>query len=49
VVAWGNEDTIMDRINAQLDAGANYVCVMPLRSDTVPLSDECLLEALAPH
>jgi hypothetical protein len=38
-----------DRINAQLDAGANYVCVMPLESDIVPLSDECLLEALAPH
>jgi hypothetical protein len=49
LVAWGSEDTIMDRINAQIDAGAYYVCVMPLRSDSVPLPDECLLEALAPH
>jgi probable F420-dependent oxidoreductase len=49
VVAWGSEDKIMDRINAQIDAGANHVCVMPLRSDSVPLPDERLLEALAPH
>jgi hypothetical protein len=27
----------------------NHVCVMPLRSDSVPLPDERLLEALAPH
>ena len=39
----------MDPINAQIDAGANHVCVMQLRSDSVPLPDERLLEALAPH
>jgi hypothetical protein len=49
VVAWGSEDKIMDRINAQIDTGANHICVMPLRSDSVPLPDERLLEALAPH
>jgi len=49
VVAWGSEDKSMDRINAQIGAGANHVCVMPLRSDSVPLPDERLLEALAPH
>ncbi len=48
-VAWGSEDKIMDRINAQIDAGANHVCAMPLRSDSVALPDERLLEALAPH
>ena len=49
VVAWGSEDKIMERNNDQIDPGANHVCVMPLRSDSVPLPDERLLEALAPH
>jgi hypothetical protein len=49
VVAWGSEDKIMDRINSQIDAGANHMCVMSLRSGSVPLPDQRLLEALAPH
>ena len=49
VVAWGSEDKIMERIDAQLAAGANHVCVMPLRCDDVPLPDERALEAFAPR
>jgi hypothetical protein len=43
-----SEEQIMDRMNAQIDAGANQ-CVMPLRSDSVRPPDERLLAALAPH
>ncbi len=49
VVAWGGEDRIRERIDAQLAAGANHVCLMPLRSDNVALPDERILEALAPR
>jgi len=48
VVAWGGEDKIRERIDAQLAAGANHVCLMPIRADNAPLSDERTLEALAP-
>jgi hypothetical protein len=49
VVAWGSEDRIRERIDAQLAAGANHVCLMPLRSDNAALPDERILEALAPR
>jgi probable F420-dependent oxidoreductase len=49
VVAWGSEDRIRERIDAQLAAGANHVCLMPLRCDHAWLPDERLFEALAGH
>jgi probable F420-dependent oxidoreductase len=49
VVAWGSEEKIRDRIDAHLAAGANHVCLMPLRCDGSPLPDERALEAFAPH
>lgn len=32
LVAWGDEDTITDRVRAHLDAGADHVCVQPIAS-----------------
>jgi len=49
VIAWGSEDKIKDRIDAQLAAGANHVCVMPLRCDNAWLPDERAFEAFAPR
>jgi probable F420-dependent oxidoreductase len=49
VVAWGSEEKIRDRIDAHLAAGANHVCLMPLRCDGSPLPDERALEAFAPN
>jgi alkanesulfonate monooxygenase SsuD/methylene tetrahydromethanopterin reductase-like flavin-dependent oxidoreductase (luciferase family) len=49
VVAWGSEKNIRDRIDAQLAAGANHVCVMPLRCDDSGLPDERALEAFVPR
>ena len=49
VVAWGTEEKIRDRIAAHLAAGANHVCLMPLRCDGSPLPDERALEAFAPR
>jgi hypothetical protein len=49
VIAWGSEDKIKERIDAQLAAGANHICLMPLRCDDVPLPDERALEAFAPR
>lgn len=47
VVAWGSEDKIRERIDAQLTAGANHVCLMPLRCDNLWLPDERGFAALA--
>jgi probable F420-dependent oxidoreductase len=47
VVAWGSEDEIRERIDAQLAAGANHVCLMPLRCDDPWRPDERVFEALA--
>jgi len=47
VIAWGSEDQIKQRIDAQLAAGANHICMMPLRSDGATLPDERALEAFA--
>src|ERR1700720_2918046 len=49
IVAWGTEEKIRDRIDAHLAAGANHVCLMPLRCDGSPLPDERALEAFAPR
>jgi probable F420-dependent oxidoreductase len=48
MVAWGNEEQIRARIDAHLTAGANHVCLMPLRCDHDALPDERALEAFAP-
>jgi probable F420-dependent oxidoreductase len=49
MVAWGTEERIQERIDAHLKAGANHVCVMPLRCDDDAFPDERALEALAPR
>jgi probable F420-dependent oxidoreductase len=49
IVAWGTEDKIRERIAAHHKAGANHVCILPLRADGSPLPDERATEALAPH
>ena len=48
IVAWGDEEVIADRIQAHRDAGADHVCIQPLRPDGGPGPDERVLEALAP-
>jgi probable F420-dependent oxidoreductase len=47
IVAWGDEERIAARFRAHIDAGATHVCLLPLRSDGVPLPDERTLEAFA--
>ena len=49
IVAWGSEEQIRERINAHVAAGANHVCLMPLRCDHDGLPDERALEAFAPR
>lgn len=49
MVAWGNEKQIGERIEAHVAAGANHVCLMPLRCDESNLPDERALEAFAPR
>jgi probable F420-dependent oxidoreductase len=49
VIAWGSEEQIRERIDAHLAAGANHVCLMPLRGDESGLPDERALEAFAPR
>lgn len=49
MVAWGSEEQIRERIDAHLTAGANHVCLMPLRCDHNALPDERALEAFAPR
>lgn len=47
MVAWGNETTIRQRIQAHFDAGASHVCIQPLHPDGKPLPDFNALSALA--
>lgn len=49
MVAWGSEERIRERIEAHVAAGANHVCLMPLRCDHDVLPDERAFEALAPR
>lgn len=46
LVAWGDPDTIGQRIQAHLDAGANHVCIQPLQ--TTPGAGIETLRHLAP-
>ncbi len=48
IVAWGDEAAIARRIQAHHDAGADHVCIQPLRPDGQPGPDLRALEALAP-
>ncbi len=48
IVAWGDEQALVDRIRAHHDAGADHVCIQPLRADGIPGPDLGVLEALAP-
>jgi probable F420-dependent oxidoreductase len=50
IVAWGDEKAIRDRIQQHWDAGADHVCIQPLRREGVKLTadDEKVLELLAP-
>jgi probable F420-dependent oxidoreductase len=48
MIAWGSEEQIRERIDAHLAAGANHVCLMPLRSDHDGFPDERALKAFAP-
>ncbi len=48
VVAWGDEKAIAERIKAHHDAGADHVCIQPLRPDGLPQPDFRILEAMAP-
>jgi len=49
IVAWGDEDAIMRRIQAHWDAGADHVCIQALRSDGEMGPDLDLLGRLAPN
>jgi probable F420-dependent oxidoreductase len=48
IVAWGDENTIRQRIQAHWDAGADHVCIQPFTNDGEMGPDEKLLELLAP-
>src|SRR5262245_53311754 len=48
IVAWGSPDTLRARIAAHAAAGANHVCILPLRPDGHRAPDEAAIEALAP-
>jgi probable F420-dependent oxidoreductase len=48
IVAWGDADAIAARVRAHHDAGADHVCIQPLRPDGVPGPDLRILDALAP-
>jgi len=49
LVAWGDEKTIAERIQAHRDAGATHVCIQPLKSGgALGEVDWALLEACAP-
>jgi probable F420-dependent oxidoreductase len=40
IVAWGTEETVVGRIQAQLDAGASHVCVQVLTDGVAPPVEE---------
>lgn len=49
IVAWGDESALRQRIQAHWDAGADHVCIQPLRADGEIGPDLRALEALAPN
>jgi probable F420-dependent oxidoreductase len=48
IVAWGDETAIRRRIQAHRDAGADHVCIQPLRPDGAPGPHLEAIELLAP-
>lgn len=48
IVAFGDAKAIAKRVQEHFDAGADHVCVQPVRNDGVPGPDLRVLEALAP-
>jgi probable F420-dependent oxidoreductase len=48
IVAWGDADAIRERVRAHHRAGADHVCIQPLRPDGQQGPDLRCLEALAP-
>jgi len=48
LVAWGDERAILRRIEAHWQAGADHVCIQPLRTDGEFGYDRRALEAFAP-
>ncbi|MBJ19632.1 MAG: hypothetical protein CL933_09445 [Deltaproteobacteria bacterium] len=49
LVAWGDEKTIRDRIDAHFRAGATHVCLQPLLTAGGRVPGDELLESLAPR
>ncbi len=53
LLAWGTEDQLRAALDAQLKAGADHVCILPLAAGApaagVPLLDQRTFEALAPR
>ncbi len=47
IVAWGNADTIAERIRDHWRAGADHVCIQPPRPDGLPGFDSAAVSALA--
>ena len=48
IVAWGDETSVMKRIEAHWDNGADHVCIQALRADGENGFDQATIEALAP-
>jgi probable F420-dependent oxidoreductase len=48
IVAWGDEKTVWDRVQAHYDAGANHVCIQPLLPGGEQGPDLNVLETFAP-
>src|ERR1700687_5387303 len=48
IVAWGNEDKIRERIDAQQKGGATHVSNLPIRADNALLPCTRAIEAFAP-
>jgi probable F420-dependent oxidoreductase len=49
VVAWGDLDALVNRVEEHLDAGATHVCIQPLSTRDPTKPDLELLEALSPR
>jgi hypothetical protein len=47
MVAWGSVKTVHARVQAHLDAGADQVCIQPLRADGQAVPDYDAISALA--
>ena len=48
IVAWGDDATILKRLEAHWDNGADHVCMQPLRPDGEPGFDDTALRVFAP-